>query len=259
VPGRAAGLVAVVTGAGGGMGGEIALRLAQEGASLVMNDRAEDRLEAEAERVAELTRDVVTVRGNVTRRPDAERLFDAALERWGRVDILVNVVGGIKGPVINPIWDTSEEEWEITIGINLRSTFHCTQLAAIDMMKRRAGKIVNISSASWAGEPAHAHYAAAKAGVFAFTRSVAAQLGGYNINVNAIAPGPTKRSVEVSAGSESSAVPAATGTVLAHIGTLGRTNQPSDIADTALFLVSEESRNISGQLITVASGFNPHL
>ncbi|SHK19575.1 3-oxoacyl-[acyl-carrier protein] reductase [Pseudonocardia thermophila] len=256
--GWADGLVAVVTAAGGGMGGEIAHRLAQEGAAVALNDRDEQRLAETAERVAEETKEVITVPGNVTRRADAQRLFDATLERWGRVDVLMNIVGGIKGPVVNPIWQISEEEWEITIGINLRSIFHCTQLAAVEMMKQRSGKIVNIASSSWAGEPAHAHYAAAKAGVVAFTRSVAAQLGEYNINVNAIAPGPTKRQVDVQATTAGTTV--RTGSVLDHhVGSLGRTNEPADIANAALFLVSEASRNISGELITVASGFNPHL
>lgn len=255
----AAGRVAVVTGAGSAMGAEIAHRLAEVGAAVALNDRDADRLHTTAHRLADATDEVLTEAGNVTRRADAERLFDATLQRWGRVDILLNIVGGLKGPLINPIWETSEDEWEITIGLNLRSTFHCTQLAARDMMKRRSGKIVNMASSSWAGEPAHAHYATAKAGVVAFTRSVAAQLGAYNINVNALAPGPTTRATDVRLSAHSDTAVQSTTSVLDHVGSLGRTNEPSDIADTALFLVSEASRNIAGQLITVAGGFNPHL
>lgn len=255
----AQGLVAVVTGAGSAMGAEIAHRLAEVGAAVALNDRDADRLQSTAHRLADATDDVLTEKGNVTRRADAERLFDATLQRWGRVDILLNIVGGLKGPLVNPIWETSEDEWEITIGVNLRPTFHCTQLAARDMMKRRSGKIVNMASSGWAGEPAHAHYAAAKAAVVAFTRSVAGQLGTYNINVNAIAPGPTTRAMDVRLSAQSDDVVKSTTSVLNHVGSLGRTNEPSDIADTALFLVSEASRNISGQLITVAGGYNPHL
>jgi NAD(P)-dependent dehydrogenase (short-subunit alcohol dehydrogenase family) len=122
------------------------------------------------------------------------------------------------------------------------------------MVSRGFGKILNISSISWAGEAAHAHYAAAKAGVVAFTRSAAAQLGPNNINVNAIAPGPTGRSVQIDLGQ-----PETGSTAMSTIGsgTLGRVNEPEDIANAALFLVSEDSRNISGQVLNVAGGLNP--
>jgi NAD(P)-dependent dehydrogenase (short-subunit alcohol dehydrogenase family) len=129
------------------------------------------------------------------------------------------------------------------------------------MMERRYGKIVNIASNSWAGEAIHAHYAAAKAGVVALTRSAATQLGPYNINVNAVAPGATRRSARIAAqidsplADEAAPVP----TSVAMTGPLGRVNEPIDIANAVLFLASDESRNISGQLITVASGNNPGL
>jgi NAD(P)-dependent dehydrogenase (short-subunit alcohol dehydrogenase family) len=239
------------------MGGAIACRLAEEGADVVLNDRRPGTT-AEAESViAQLGRDVVSVVANVTRREGAEAVIQTALERWGRIDILVNVVGGVKGQVVNPIWQISEDDWEYTMGINLRGTFHCTQLVAPHMMERRYGKIVNIASAGWAGEAIHAHYAAAKAGVVAFTRSVASQLAPYNINVNAIAPGMTRRAIAIEEGE----TPADAGVPVSvsATGPLGRINEPVDIANAALFLVSEESRNISGQLLTVAGGNNPSL
>src|SRR4029453_18746172 len=163
------------------------------------------------------------VTASVTRRDAAAALVDAALQRWGRVDILVNVVGGIKGPVVNPVTEITDEQWDITMNLNLRGTFHCTQLVVPGMIGRRFGKIVNIASVGWAGEAMHAHYAAAKAGVVGFTRSVASQLGPYNINVNAIAPGGTRRKVQIQqsvtveeAGIQSS---------VSHTGSLGRQNE----------------------------------
>jgi NAD(P)-dependent dehydrogenase (short-subunit alcohol dehydrogenase family) len=237
------------------MGGAIAIRLAEEGADIVLNDRVADRAGRFEPDIRALGRDAVTVVANVTRREGAQAVVGAALERWGRVDILMNVVGGIKGPIENPIWSISEEEWEIAMGLNLRGTFHCTQLAIPGMMERRFGKIVNIASVSWAGDAMHAHYAAAKAGVVAFTRSVATQLGPYNINVNAIAPGGTATG-HVGRNDEPGTPAAGSGPSSAP---LGRTNLPRDIANAALFLASEESRNISGQLITVAGGANPGL
>ena len=106
----------------------------------------------------------------------------------------MNVVGGIKGPVRNPVWAMTDDEWDAVVGLNLRGTFLCTQLVAGTMMARRSGKIVNIASTSWADEDGlHPHYAAAKAGVVAFTRSVAAQLCAYNVNVErGSLPGPRR-------------------------------------------------------------------
>ncbi len=258
---RVGGHKAVVTGSGGAMGAAIAVRLAEEGADVVLNDRLPDLTDETESVIRELGRDVVSVVANVTRREGAEQVINAALARWGRVDILVNVVGGVRPPVVNPIWKISEEDWEFAMGINLRGTFHCTQLVCPAMMARRSGKIVNIASNSWAGEAIHAHYAVAKAGVVAFTRSVASQLGPYNINVNAVAPGATRRSARIAAhietplGDESPPVAMSVATT----GPLGRRNEPVDIANAVLFLASEESRNISGQLITVAGGNNPSL
>jgi len=242
---------AIVTGSGGRMGGAIALALARRGADVALNDRLPERTLACEQEVRRLGLDCFSITANVTRREGAAQLVDAALGRWGRVDILINTVGGIKGPIANPLWEISEEEWEITVGLNLRGTFHCTQLVLQAMMAQRFGKIVNIASTSWAGDPMHTHYAVAKAGVVAFTRSAAVQLGPYNINVNCIAPGATAtervghQTEQVVTDDLSSFVP------------LGRVNRPEDIGEAAAYLVSESARNISGQVLTVAGGINP--
>lgn len=259
--GRVEGRKAVVTGSGGAMGGAIALRLAEEGADVALNDRLPDLTDETEKAIRDLGRDAFSVVTNVTRRSGAEELIGAAYERWGRIDILVNVVGGVRPPVVNPIWQISEEDWEFAMGINLRGTFHCTQLVCRGMMEQRSGKIVNIASNSWAGEAMHAHYSAAKAGVVAFTRSVATQLGPYNVNVNAVAPGGTRRSDRIAEQIDQPAdgEPPPFGASVVMTGPLGRVNEPVDIANAVLFLASEESRNISGQLITVAGGNNPSL
>jgi NAD(P)-dependent dehydrogenase (short-subunit alcohol dehydrogenase family) len=125
------------------------------------------------------------------------------------------------------------------------------------MIERNFGKIVNIASVGWAGEAMHAHYAAAKAAVVSFTRSLAAQLGHHNINVNAVAPGGTRGSIDVLLTVDDH--PPAIAPSVSGTGPLGRMNEPEDIANAVLFLTSEESRNISGQLLTVAGGANPSL
>jgi len=254
--GRLAGMRVVVTASGGGMGGGIAERLAAEGADIALNDRLEGTTEAREAVIRGMGRDAFSVIANVTRRDGAARLVDAALERWGRIDALVNVVGGMRPPPQIPVWEISEDDFELAMGLNMRATFHCTQLVLPGMMERRAGKIVNIASNSWAGDPAHAHYAAAKAAVVAFTRSCAIQLGPYNINVNAVAPGATITNEGVRAqltGAPSMQDGYEVG------GTLARVNEPEDIANAVLFLVSEESRNITGHLVPVAAGANPRL
>jgi len=136
------------------------------------------------------------------------------------------------------------------MGLDTRGLFHCTQLAVPGMIERRAGRIVNIASTSWAGDALHPHYAAAKAAVVAFTRSCAVQLAPFGVNVNAVAPGPTLTGVAHRAGfghRDWSGIP------------LGRPNEPDDVADAVLFLLSDAARNISGQLLTVAGGLNPSL
>ncbi len=254
---RVKGLKAVVTGSGGKMGGACAVKLASEGADVVLNDRLAGLTIPWEKKLKEIGVDVVSVLANVTRREGAEQVINTALERWGRVDLLLNIVGGIKGNINNPIWSITEEEWEYCMGLNLRGCFHCTQLAVPGMMERKFGKIVNISSTSWAGDPTHAHYAAAKAGVVAFTRSVATQLGPYNINVNCIGPGGT--TTDQRGHEEEKEARQNQGDDYTGRNPLGRPNHPDDIANGALFLCSEEARNISGQLLMVASGLNPHL
>jgi NAD(P)-dependent dehydrogenase (short-subunit alcohol dehydrogenase family) len=124
--------------------------------------------------------------------------------------------------------------------------------AAKAMMAQRSGKIVNIGSTSWAGTPLHAHYAAAKAGLVALTRSAAEQLGPYNVNVNAVAPGGT-----MTLAADLPGFP--TADQWRTRNPLGRPNTPEDVAHTVAFLLSEQARNISGQLVTVAGGLNPSL
>jgi len=241
---------AVVTGAGGMMGGAIA-RLLVDRYNLVLNDRR-DSLGPLVEELSGPGVELAPVVADVGRPEGAAAAVDAALERWGRVDVLVNVAGGIKGPIDNPVWSITDDQWSRVLQVNLSSAFYCIRRAAGPMMEQRSGKIVSIASTSWAGSPAHAHYAAAKAGLVALTRSVAEQLGPYNVNVNAVAPGGTLTLAAGIAG-----FPAVDD--WRDRNPLGRPNAPEDIAHTVAFLLSEQARNISGQLVTVAGGVNPSL
>lgn len=247
-----AGRVAVVTGSGGAMGGAIAQRLAAAGASIVLNDRVADRVEAHRAAVEAQGVEAISVVSSTSRSAGARAVIDAALDRWGQVDVLVNTVGGIKGPVEVPVWEITDEQWDGTLAISLTSAFFCTREAAKAMKTRRTGHIVNIASTAWAPPHSalHPHYAAAKAGIVAFTRAVALQLAPYDVTVNAVAPGATRRSADVTLDG---------GDVSTAEVPLGRINDPADIAAAVAYLVSPGARNVSGQLITVAGGLNPAL
>lgn len=249
-PGTASleGRVAVVTGSGaGGIGAASALLLAGAGANIVLNDRVEGTTEAGERAIKERGVDVVSVVANVLKPEGASAVIDAALERWGRLDILVNVVGGMKFGDVR-IWDMPEDAWDFTINLNLKSTFLCTKAALPPMMEQRDGRIINFSSTSAIGSPEHAHYATAKAGIVAFTRSCAAQLAPYNVTVNAISPGPTLTESVLKAGflradsDWTNEVP------------LGRPNQPDDVAQAVLFLAADTGRNVTGLNLAVAGG-----
>lgn len=245
------GAAAIVTGAGtGGIGAATALRLAAAGADVLLNDRIEGTTDPYVSQIRAMGRDSVNVVANLMRPEGVAAVVDTALERWGRIDILVNVVGGMRFGDIR-VWELPEDAWDFTIDLNLKTTFLCTKAVAPHMIEQRRGRIVNIASTSAAGEGAHAHYSAAKAGIIAFTRSCAAQLASYDVNVNVVSPGPTITESVVKAGildpnrDWSRELP------------LGRPNDPDDIAQTVLFLCSQGSRNMTGAHLTVASGLNP--
>jgi len=250
--GSLAGQVAVVTGSGGAMGGAIAERLAAAGAHIVLNDRVPDRVDVHRAAVEAHGVQAVSVTASTSRPAGARIVIAAALDTWGRLDILVNTVGGIKGPVEIPVWEITDEQWDGTLAVSLTATFLCTREAARVMVRQRSGKIVNIASTSWPPPHSalHPHYAAAKAGVVAFTRAVALQLAAYDVNVNAVAPGATRRSAAVMGDDDAAAAP---------LPPLGRINDPADIAGAVAYLVSPDARNVSGQLITVAGGLNAAL
>jgi NAD(P)-dependent dehydrogenase (short-subunit alcohol dehydrogenase family) len=247
--------VAVVTASGGMMGSAIARRLADDGARIVVNDRNESRAEATGQELRQAGHQVLVVVDDVSTRAGADHLIGTALDVWGQLDILVNVAGGIKGRIMNPIWEISDEEWSVTLSTNLTSAFLTTRAALGPMMAKRSGCIINTASTSWAGSPHHAHYAAAKAGLVSLTRSVASQVGEYGIRANVIAPGGTKTRAAL----RSDADALQEGSEHLRAIPLGRLNEPSDIAAAVAFLASDAARNISGQILTIAGGLNPSL
>jgi 3-oxoacyl-[acyl-carrier protein] reductase len=252
--GRIEGRVAVITGAGNGIGRAIAVRLAEEGGLLVCGDVDQSALEATVERITAVGGSAFGVLGDLTQAAPAQALIDAAVERFGRLEILVNNVGGGRP---GRIWELPEETWDAVLTLNLRAMFLCTRAAAPQMMRQRYGKIVSISSGAREGTPWSAYYegaapySTAKAGVHGFTRDVSLELAEYGVNVNAVAPGPVdtdrigpalKKMEEIGDYGPIRMTP------------LRRLAQPVEIAHAVLFLASDEAAYITGHTLPVAGG-----
>jgi 3-oxoacyl-[acyl-carrier protein] reductase len=254
VAGRVEGRVAVVTGAGQGIGRAVADRLAVEGARVVGGDIDASLVERLVRELEKTGAAVIGVVGDVTEPPSAKRLIDTAIERFGRIDILVNVVGGARNAKIH---EMTEEAWDHTIRWNLRSTFLCTRAAAPHMIQQRYGKIVCISSGAREGTPWTAYYAGgsaystAKAGVHGFIRDVALELAQYGINVNAVAPGPidTERT-----GANLKELDRTVEYSPSKMTPLGRLGLPVEVANAVLFLASDEASYITGHTLPVTGG-----
>jgi len=237
--------VALVTGAAMGIGREIALRLASEGAGLVLFDLSE-KIHGVVDEARKLGVEALGVTGDVSRRVDVERLVSEAVKVFGKIDILVNNAGIYP---FKPFLEMSEDDWDRVINVNLKGTFLVTRQVAPLMVKQRYGRIINISSiAGLVGFPALSHYCASKAGIIGFTRALALELAPYNITVNAIAPGPTE-----TAGTKAS-TPQALEQIVRAIP-VGRIGKPADIASTVAFLASEEASFITGAVIVVDGGY----
>jgi 3-oxoacyl-[acyl-carrier protein] reductase len=246
--------VAVVTGAANGLGREIALLLAREGAPVALGDIDGAGLERTADDIARAGGTAVAVAGDLTEEGPAQRLIDTCLERLGRVDILVNDVGGSRNA---KIWEMTAADWDFVLRLNLRPTFLCTRAAVPHMIRQRHGRIVCMSSGAREGTPWTAYYAggsaysAAKAGVHGFVRDVALELAEYGICVNAVAPGPIdterfgpglKRLNETVEYSPDRMTP------------LRRLGQPLEVAHAVLFLASDEASYVTGHTLAVTGG-----
>ena len=252
--GRVEGRVAVVTGGGQGIGRAVVERLVEEGARVVAGDVDESLLERLVAELGPKAAALVAVVGDVTEPESAARLIGTAVDRFGRLDILVNVVGGNRPGRINEL---SEETWDYVLRWNLRSTFLCTRAATPHMIRQRYGKIVCISSGAREGTPWSAYYAGgsaystAKAGVHGFIRDVALELARHGINVNAVAPGPidTERT-----GDNLRQLDATVDYSPSRMTPLGRLGTPREVANAVLFLASDEASYITGHTLPVTGG-----
>lgn len=240
--------VALVTGAGRGIGEAIALLFAEEGANVVVNDVNEADANSTAEKIKDRGRQARPVIGSVTVQGVVQRMVDTAVQEFGTLDILVNNAGIIRDARLHKM---TEEQWDRVIEVNLKGAFLCTQCAARVMREKRYGKIINLSSAMWKGNPGQLNYSAAKAGIIGLTRTAAKELAPKGINVNAIAPGLILTDML------KSTPPAILERMQKNLATmvpLNRLGLPRDVANVALFLASDESSYVTGEVISCDGG-----
>lgn len=245
--------VALVTGAGRGIGKAIALRFSDEGAKVVINDIEPAYAESISERLKQLGREAMAIKADVCAWPEVKSMFEQAVREFGRIDVLVSNAG-IRKDVVFP--EMSEEEWDSVIAVQLKGSFNCARAAQKYMVRQEYGKIVTISSPVPAalGKQGQVNYSAANAGLEGFTKSLALELGPYNINVNCIAPDfvDTEMTRRAARG-EGMYLDDLKRFAIAEIP-LRRLGTPGDVANVALFLASDESSFISGQTICVRGG-----
>jgi 3-oxoacyl-[acyl-carrier protein] reductase len=245
-PRRLAGQVAVVTGAGGGIGSAVAARLAAEGATVVVNDIAAARADRTAETIRQANGAAIAIAADVSDAAEVDRLFETALTEAGDVTILVNNAGLINQA--RHFFDGDEDWWDLVLRTNLKSVYLCSDRAARIMARRRGGAIVSSSS----GGATRAHrgnvaYDAAKGGIEAITRAMALDLAPYGIRVNAVAPGAIDVS---SAGTVSDEERRTRGASIP----LGRIGVPADLVGAYAFLAGPDSGYVTGVVVAVDGG-----
>jgi len=236
--------VAIVTGSGRGIGREIALKLAEVGATVVVND-IDDSANSVAEEIKAMKKQSLAVAADVSSSSDVDRMVETAVATCGKVDILVNNAGITRDQLVMRM---SDEDWDRVLQINLRSVFLCTRAVLRNMIKQRWGRIINMASVvGIVGNPGQANYASAKAGIIGFTRTVAKEVAPRGITANAVAPGfidteMTQRLKEDWRQLLKERIP------------VGYFGSPRDVAEAVAFLASEEARYITGQVLGVDGG-----
>ena len=237
--------ISLITGSGLGIGKAIALEFAKVGSDIIVSDVLEDAGQGTCEEIKKLGRQSIFFKTDVSNSEDVKNTVDKAIEIFGRIDILVNNAGITKDQLIMKM---SEEEWDKVIAVNLKGTFNFCKAVSRYMLKQRSGKIINIASiVGQIGNIGQVNYAASKAGVIGITKTLAKEFASRNINVNAIAPGFIKTRMTDALSDKAKEE-------LTKMIPLNRLGEPLDVAKVALFLASDYSNYITGQVIRVDGG-----
>ena len=239
------GQVALVTGAAQGIGRAIALLLARNGADIIVSDVNLEKAEETAKEIEETGQRAMAIKVDVAHSEEVERMVQTILERFGHIDILVNNAGIARDKLILRM---TEEDWDAVLNVNLKGTFNCTKAVVRHMSKQRSGKIVSIASVvGEMGNVGQANYSASKAGVIGFTKTIAREFAQRGININAIAPGYIETPM-------TDVLPEKAKEGLRQLIPMNRLGRPEDVAEAVLFLVSETSSYITGQVLNVNGG-----
>lgn len=239
------GKVAIVTGASRGIGRGIALVLAKRGADLIINATSEERLQSVREEVEALGRKAYIVVGDVSKEQTADDVVNAALEQYGKLDILVNCAGINQDRMFHRI---TNESWDRVLAVNLTGTFYMMRRAAAVFRPQKSGRIINMGSSTWNGNFGQANYAASKGAVVALTKSAGYELGGLGITCNVICPGMIETDMTTGMPQEPldkmiSRIPSK------KMGT------PEDVGELVAFLASDEASYINAEMINIGGGF----
>lgn len=243
------GKIAIVTGAGSGIGKAAAIALARNGAAVVVNYLNNEQGAAETVgEIQEMRRNALSLRADVTKRIDVMRMVAETLDNFGRIDILVNNAGSIVK--LMRIDDCTDEVWDQIMDVNMKSVFLCSQAVIPQMKEQRSGRIINISSlaAQFGGRGGSLPYAAAKAAVNSFTKGLASEVGQYSITVNAIAPG-----IILTPFHDQFSRPDRLQDVI-NATPLQRAGSPEEVAELIAFLSSEDAGFITGEVIGIDGG-----
>lgn len=241
--------VGIVTGAGRGIGRAIALRLAKEGAEVVVNDIDFEKAKEVADEIKALGSRSLAIKADVSKSSEIHQIVKTALDTFGKIDILVNNAGGSLGLGGKPFYQAKEEEWDLTIDINLKGVLICTKAVIGHMLERKTGRIINLASqAGLRGDVNLSHYSAAKGGVIAFTKVLAKEVAAYGITVNSVAPGTVK-----SGGYYRLKKYGMLEKQLSEIP-MGRLAEPEEVAELVAFLASDAASYITGCTICITGG-----
>jgi 3-oxoacyl-[acyl-carrier protein] reductase len=242
--------VAIITGGAEGIGKAYALGYVKEGAKVVIADINEKAAKATVKEISSAGLEALAVKVDVSKSEDTAKMVEKTLERFGKIDILLNNAGKyVRNPAVRkPVWELEPAEWESVIAVNLTGVFLCCRAVLPSMIKQKSGKIINVaSSLAFANSLNFSHYIASKGGVAAFTRALCLEVGPYNISVNTLCPGytlsgdprtTTEAEKQIEVGSRA----------------FKRVEYPEDLVGTAVYLASSDSDFMTGQAIVVDGG-----